>query len=156
MTCFRRDKPCATCPFLMKTKLALWHKSQFEMLKASNANPFGNTFGCHMDVEKEPTDRGPCVGWLLDQKRRYVPSLLLRIELASKPEAAEHFERIGEAGPDLYPTIDAMFEANEKADRKLRREAAKEGATIIGVDKRRAMSVPRARTTARSRKVSTK
>lgn len=116
MSVYDLKAPCATCPYRRETRLALWDKYEFDNLKEQDAQPLGRAFGCHS--YKPPEDQRPCVGWLLDQKRRGTPSIALRIELGKSDEAAEHYKQLSEDGLDLYQSIEEMAEANYPGGKK--------------------------------------
>ena len=110
---YEREKPCATCPYRREARLALWSESEFLRLLKHDADPVeGLQFACHHDRTKPHEDRSACVGWLLDQKRRHIPSLQLRMRLGYNEEAREHFTRINEDGLDLYSSVEEMYRAN--------------------------------------------
>lgn len=105
--------PCAKCPYRKDAPLKLWHVSEFENLLAQDANEMGgHLFGCHNDGKKPKAEQRPCVGWLLDQRRRGTPSIQLRLALLHNPVAADVYERIHSKGLKLYPSISAMARAN--------------------------------------------
>jgi len=107
-----RSEPCATCPYRRETKLALWAEVEFEKLEANDAHQFGSVFGCHSDRDQAPDERGVCIGWALDQKRRGLPCLPFRFYLARHPIAATDFEQLDDATLDLYDSIEEMHRAN--------------------------------------------
>lgn len=109
---FTCDKPCASCPYRKDAPLALWDIAEFRNLKAHDSELMGNMFDCHGETQKPMGERKPCVGWLLDQKRRFIPNIQLRIRLRLIPAALAQFERINEDGLELYRSIDEMIEAN--------------------------------------------
>jgi len=78
-----------------------------------DAGPTGRTFGCHGEIKKDPKERGVCVGWLLDQRERDVPSIMLRMQLNQSEELREQFEKSRPPrGVKLYESIAEMCEAN--------------------------------------------
>lgn len=108
----RHLSPCAKCPYRTDAPLKLWHVSEFENLLRQDADEVGgHIFGCHNDGKKAKAQQRPCVGWLLDQRRRGTPSIQLRVAL-TKPEAAEAYERVHADGLSLYPSIADMAKAN--------------------------------------------
>lgn len=108
-----RDTPCSSCPYRKDAPLRLWHRSEFENLLAQDADPVnGNMFACHGEAKKDPRKRALCAGWLLDQKKRNVPSIQLRIRLITNCATLAAFERVSSGGTELYSTIKAMCRAN--------------------------------------------
>lgn len=105
--------PCDTCPYRRSTPVGIWDPAEYENLQRQDADPFGSTFGCHKDAGKERP--AVCRGWLADQKRRGVPSMRLRLQLARDPALQEQFEAVDENDPDLYSSIAEMSLTNSGA-----------------------------------------
>jgi uncharacterized protein DUF6283 len=108
-------EPCKSCPYRRDAPLGLWHRSEFENLLAHDANELhGAMFGCHKDRERPPEERRFCVGWLLDQKRRGLPSIQLRLQLrvGGDEALARALDEITDGGNELYPSVRAMCLAN--------------------------------------------
>jgi hypothetical protein len=107
------EKPCATCPYRRETKLRLWDIFEFQRLLKQDTNPVhGSTFGCHMYRTKPKEEHRPCVGWLLDQKKRGEPSIQLRLILMGNESARALYKHISRKGLRLYKSIEAMCRAN--------------------------------------------
>lgn len=105
--------PCAKCPYRKDAPLRLWHPDHFRTLLANDADPLGGAvYGCHNDRKREQSERRPCVGWLLDQKKRRVPSIRLRMVVMTSDAAMVCMESIHAAGLKLYGTIKSMCRAN--------------------------------------------
>ena len=101
-------KACGTCPYRRSTPLGVWDKTEYDNLREQDGQQFGKTFGCHLN------DDSVCRGWVADQKRRGVPSISLRMQLATNHKGiGELFQAIDEDDSDLYSSIDEMCEANE-------------------------------------------
>ena len=110
---YDRASPCASCPYRVDAPRKLWHRVEFENLLAHDGNELtGSQYGCHEFRKRDASEHRPCAGWLLDQKRRGIPSLLLRMTLMTKPEAAANFEKLDATGIPLFPSIKAMCRAN--------------------------------------------
>jgi Family of unknown function (DUF6283) len=105
-------QPCGNCPYRKDAPRRLWHRSEFEKLLATDADVIGSVFGCHKHGALPKSERGMCAGWLLDQKKRGVPSLALGMALSDNPDALAAYERVSGAGLDLFPTVEAMCRAN--------------------------------------------
>jgi len=104
-------EPCASCPYRKDAPLRLWHRSEFENLLRQDANEFGGAiFGCH-GTRKLPQQQ-ICGGWLLNQKRRNIPSIQLRLSLISSKAAREALRLVSDGGHELYGSIAAMCRAN--------------------------------------------
>lgn len=107
-----RTEPCATCPYKRDSKLKMWHKSEFEGLLAAEESQLGAVYACHQDKSKSAKERGMCAGWLLDQKKRGLPCISLRLFLRSNPDACETLEKVNAGGHRLYRTLKSMCRAN--------------------------------------------
>ena len=102
-------------------KLKFWHRSEFENLLANDEDPLnGGVFGCHEDGKKVPEERRMCIGWALDQRKRGLPSIQLRLVLMRNPEANDLMAEANDGGHELYSTMKGMCRANgvRKAKRK--------------------------------------
>ena len=109
-------EPCGNCPYRKDAKLGLWDKGEFDNVMKQDADPIsGDIFGCHATVKAAPVDRSVCAGWLLDQKRRGLPSIKLRLKLMKHEEAVDCLEQTTDGGHELYDSIAEMVQANEDA-----------------------------------------
>jgi hypothetical protein len=104
--------PCSDCPYRTDTPVKKWHRSEFIRTLDADRLPFGDDFACHGHVKLPERERGWCAGWALDQKRRGVPSMRLRMRLIAEPGAGEAFGALSAEGVTLYPTVAAMCRAN--------------------------------------------
>lgn len=104
--------PCSTCPYRKDAPLGHWHPIEFRKLLASEGTTFGAVYACHGQAHKEPTARGMCAGWLLDQKKRDVPSIALRVVLLKDSSAVEAIENVTSGGAKLFSSVRAMCRAN--------------------------------------------
>lgn len=104
--------PCDSCPYRKSVRLAFWSIIEYRKLERADANPMGAMFNCHGEAKKPAGERRFCAGWLLDQRRRGVPSLMLRIKLSMDEALAEHFDKLKDMPRRLYRSIGDMFEAN--------------------------------------------
>lgn len=120
---YEAREPCKTCPYRKDVARRLWHPSEFEKLLHADADPImGPTFLCHLDGKKPPEVRGFCVGWLLDQRARSVPSIQLRLSLLRNKAAVDQLEEAhAPDGVDLYESIEQMCRANGVRVRKFTR-----------------------------------
>ncbi len=99
--------PCAKCPYRKDAPLALWSREEFTRLMETEADLVGSVFGCHNN------DATVCRGWFLDQRRRYYPSIRLRVLLATSNIDPVALEAItAPEGVDLFPSVNAMVKAN--------------------------------------------
>lgn len=114
---YKRRKPCGNCPFRKEAPLAYWHPTMYEMLermeRAEGDPAHSSLFACHKDRGIPKPEL--CVGWLLDQRRKHVPSLALRLNLIRSEEATDQFM---EAEPDgeMHASVSELVLANREAD----------------------------------------
>jgi hypothetical protein len=106
--------PCETCPYRRSVRTEHWHAAEFIELLRHDAHAFaGRRFGCH-SADKQPYEEShPCVGWLLDQRRREYPSLMLRLRMSHSKELGRYACELDEDGLDLYDSIHEMCRAND-------------------------------------------
>lgn len=104
--------PCANCPYRVDAPKRLWHREEFEKLLESEQELLGKLYACHKQSHIEPAERGLCAGWLLDQKRRGVPSNALRIALLRDSTVGEALAAVWDGGHKLYATVKQMCRAN--------------------------------------------
>ncbi len=107
-----RTTPCTSCPYRRDAPRGLWHATEFVNLMQHDGDLFGAMFGCHEFNKRPPEEHRPCAGWLLDQKKRGVPSIRLRMTLSSNPKALACFEKADPAGLPLFDSIEEMVAAN--------------------------------------------
>lgn len=107
------SKPCTSCPYRKDAPIGLWDPVEFQNLLRQDADEMGGAvFQCHGEIKKESKDRKLCVGWLLDQRERGVPSIQLRIRLMTSSTALAEFEGASGEGIEIYPSIRAMCLVN--------------------------------------------
>jgi hypothetical protein len=106
-------KPCNNCPYRKDAPTEFWHREEFENLLESDADPLnGGIFACHKGKDRPPEERTVCIGWLLDQKNRNIPSIQLRLKLLRDSELVEITEQATGEGLELYDSIEEMCKAN--------------------------------------------
>lgn len=110
---FDKKSPCESCPYRRDARQEFWHPAEFVGLLANDADPvMGKMYACHEGKKLAHEDRSMCAGWLLDQKRRGLPSIQLRLLLTQSEEARAMLEEVNADGLDLYDSIEEMCEAN--------------------------------------------
>jgi hypothetical protein len=93
--------------------VGIWDWSHYVQLQQADAEPIsGALFACHQYRLLPPEERRPCAGWLLDQRRRGIPSIRLRLVLVSNPAACALFNEARDGGLALYDSLDEMCAAN--------------------------------------------
>jgi uncharacterized protein DUF6283 len=105
-------RPCENCPYRMDAPRRLWHRSEFEGLLEAERSEFGRIYACHKQASLPSRERGFCAGWLLDQKNRGIPYLVLRIELSANAVNVAALEAVNADGLKMFRTVKAMCRAN--------------------------------------------
>lgn len=109
-------EPCKTCPYRKDVPIGTWHASEFTNLLEQDADTMaGSFFSCHQERKKPKEEWQPCIGWLLDQKKRRVPLIPLRVKLITDPKALECFEKMHHRGIKLFRSLKSMCLANLRA-----------------------------------------
>ena len=120
-------RPCENCPYRIDAPRQYWSREEFRAVldgeegnvgvRAGEAAP---VWACHKQKDLPTRERGPCAGWLLDQKKRGVPSIKLRLQLAFDPDTREAFERVS-SDVAMFESTEAMCRANGVRPRRRRR-----------------------------------
>jgi hypothetical protein len=86
-------------------------------------------FACHKDKQKPSAAQGLCVGWMLDQRRRDVQSIALRLALACGEDRDALFRQFEEMTGDdeCYQSVEELVRLNLEADRELHPERYEDG-----------------------------
>jgi ribosomal protein L37E len=104
--------PCSSCPYRKDVKTHHWDRKEFEGVLQAETTEFGGIYACHKMKDIPNDQRGFCAGWLLDQKKRDLPSIRLRIALAQNPENTAALNAVHDGGHPLYTTVKQMCRAN--------------------------------------------
>lgn len=100
-------QPCNNCPYRRDAPLQLWHREEFVKLLFNDKNPIESPiYGCH---KKNGHD---CVGWLLNQRERGVPSIELRLKLLKGGEDDYRYLNSLFCDVPTFSTIEEMIVAN--------------------------------------------
>jgi hypothetical protein len=102
---FNKTQPCQNCPYRKDAPLWLWSIEEFKKVVSSEKSEYGRVFLCHKK------DGNACVGWLIDQDRRGLPSIALRVELSKAGITREYMDKLSSPAP-LYDDIEQMCTAN--------------------------------------------
>lgn len=105
-------EPCSNCPYRKDAPLRHWDQREFLKLLTEENKELGSLYACHGHGKLNNKKRGFCAGWLLDQKRRNVPSIRLRLMLMTNEEARRALEVVTDGGHKLFRTVKAMCRAN--------------------------------------------
>ncbi|MBL8605122.1 MAG: hypothetical protein JNK72_24545 [Myxococcales bacterium] len=79
---------------------------EFQKLLETDQSELGAIYGCHKDNGQA------CIGWLLDQRQRDLPSIRLRLALITTPSAVRCLEEAHDGGHELFGSLEAMCRAN--------------------------------------------
>lgn len=121
--------PCASCPYRTDAPLKMWHREEFENLLAQDADEQnGRIFGCHKYRNRPAEEQHFCAGWMLDQRKRRFPSIMLRLVFMRMGVTDEMLDEFNDGGHKLYESVKAMCLANgvRKAKAKVRMPVARE------------------------------
>tara|TARA_R110000772_G_scaffold35637_4_gene85805 strand:+ start:21739 stop:22104 length:366 start_codon:yes stop_codon:yes gene_type:complete len=102
---FSGTSPCGSCPYRKDSKLATWDKTEFEKLLEFDKDYIGKTYKCHKN------DGSCCKGWLMNQDKRSLPSIALRIMLSKEEVSFEYLDSLN-CESEMFETIEEMAEAN--------------------------------------------
>lgn len=108
-----RTHPCANCPYRKDAPLGLWHEDHYFDVIESEGSPLGIVFQCHKDGEKPRKERSMCAGYLLDQKKRGLPSVALRAKVSCDELALKAFKRV-RSTVEMFESATKMAIANLK------------------------------------------
>ena len=102
---FHCTQPCSNCPYRTDAPVQHWHKEEFKKVVDSENDYMGSTFLCHKQ------NGSICVGWLMKQDERNLPSIKLRIALSRHKVTREYLDSLHSPAP-LYKNVAAMIKAN--------------------------------------------
>lgn len=106
-----RTQPCNNCPYRLDAPLQHWSIAEFVDLIDSDSSTYGKVYGCHKN------DGHVCVGWLMDQDNRNLPSIALRISLSSNNVSRQYLSKLN-CKTGLFKSIRQMCIANFKQLKK--------------------------------------
>jgi Family of unknown function (DUF6283) len=104
--------PCENCPYRKDAPRRYWSAQEFKDLLAHEDSTLGSLYACHKEQQLDVKDRGVCAGWLLDQKKRDLPSIRLRLLLSQDESAADAYRKVSDGGHEMFSTFKAMCRAN--------------------------------------------
>lgn len=103
---YEKSEPCSSCPYRKQATLKQWDYTEFESLLYNDKDPLSPVYACHTKKLKHV-----CVGWLMDQRNRGLPSLKLRLDLMVKGVPGAYLDGLKYAGPH-FSSIQEMCNAN--------------------------------------------
>lgn len=107
-----QTRPCENCPYRKDAPRKHWDRSEFEHLLEMEGSQLGSLYACHKLGKVDVKMRGVCAGWLLDQKRRGIPSIRLRVLLIRDPEVVRAYEDVSDGGHEMFASVAAMCRVN--------------------------------------------
>lgn len=117
-----RTEPCANCPFRRTAQLAYWHPAEYvglALMERDEENPEGPLFQCHKDRTKPQQERQLCVGWLMDQRRKGLPSIALRVRMTRDPGLRLQYGEMPQDDGFLYESVQELVDANAAVDPRI-------------------------------------
>lgn len=102
---YYKKSPCNNCPYRVDAPLALWSIKEYKKLLAYEKDFWGTVYNCHKK------DGHVCVGFLMDQLSRDLPSIRLRIWLIKNKVSREYLDSLHCKSP-LYDNVLQMCRAN--------------------------------------------
>ena len=110
-------KPCRSCPYRKDAPAGTWNRAEFEKLLRADQDPMeGAVFGCHKDRHLESEEWHVCAGWYLDQERRGLPAIQLRISFAKAigngQDILKFQQEVTADGLELFDSIEEMCRVN--------------------------------------------
>jgi len=102
---FKRKSPCGDCPYRKDAPLAKWDLQHFKDVLARDTELLGAVWKCHKN------DGCVCVGWLMDQDNRRLPSIQLRIALSRHSITREYMDNLT-CKSEMFESVEAMCYAN--------------------------------------------
>jgi hypothetical protein len=102
---FKSNTPCNNCPYRKDAPVKHWHKSEFERLSQNDSQQFAPVYGCHKK------NNSVCVGWLMNQDERGLPSIPLRLQLMKQKITRKFLDGL-HCESERFETIEEMVKAN--------------------------------------------
>lgn len=102
---FECTSPCKSCPYRKDAKLAFWSIEEFEHLLEAEADPLGAVYMCHQK------NGSACIGWLMNQDERDLPSIALRLALLKHNVIGEYLDSLY-CESEMFESVREMCVAN--------------------------------------------
>lgn len=98
---YNRKSPCNNCPYRKDAPLKHWAKEEFIDLSKKDSDEIGSVYACHKK------DGHVCVGWLMNQDQRGLPSLALRMDLSRQEVNRKYLDAL-HSKSQMYGSISEM------------------------------------------------
>lgn len=102
---FKGKSPCNNCPYRKDAPLQFWSKEEFQDLIKKEALQFGTVYVCHKN------NGTVCKGWLMDQDKRDLPSIALRLKLSRENVTREYLDSLN-CDSEIYESVKQMSLTN--------------------------------------------
>lgn len=102
---FCKSQPCSNCPYRKDAPLKHWDKAEFADLLSKDKDMMGASYGCHKN------DGTLCTGFVINQDKRGMPSIRLRIELSQLGVRVADLDKLS-CKSEMFETIEDMAHAN--------------------------------------------
>jgi len=102
---FSCKTPCGNCPYRKDAPNAYWSIEEFQKVLDAEQSELGSVFLCHKQ------NGSICVGFLMNQHERDLPSIALRIALIKEKPTREYLESLF-CNSERFETIEEMCETN--------------------------------------------
>jgi hypothetical protein len=100
-----KTSPCNNCPYRKDAPLKHWSIEEFIDLLAKEKDHFGTVYNCHKN------DGSVCIGWLMNQDKRRLPSIALRLSLSRNNITREYLDKLKCKSP-MFDTVEEMCYTN--------------------------------------------
>lgn len=102
---FDCKSPCNNCPYRKDAPREHWSIEEFRGVLEGEAEPMGKVYKCHKNNGQI------CVGFLMNQDKRGLPSISLRMALLSHGVEREYLDSL-HSPSGMFESVEAMCEAN--------------------------------------------
>lgn len=102
---FECTSPCQSCPYRKDAKLQFWSVEEFKDLIKNESSELGSVYLCHQK------NGSICVGFLMNQEARGLPSIMLRLALSNHNVSREYLDGLYSES-ELFESILEMCKAN--------------------------------------------
>lgn len=100
-----KTSPCNNCPYRKDAPLQHWSVLEFTDLIKADRDYMGKAYGCHKN------DGSLCTGFVMNQDKRGVPSIALRISLSQNQITVKDLDNL-KCKSEMFDTIEEMTIAN--------------------------------------------
>lgn len=102
---FECKTPCGNCPYRKDAPLAHWHIEEFQKVLDAEKSQCGSVFLCHKQ------NGSICVGFLINQIERNLPSIALRLALSNHGVDRHYLDSIS-CKSEMFESVEEMCAAN--------------------------------------------